>query len=179
MAKYSWIDVEAVADADTTGNLEVTVPETGAELHMKVKSDQGFIDSADKWAAFYGKLDAAVAAAPSLDYKSMLKKYTADEYLQVLAKRRGVRGDTTRCPSWPTVPASRISFVSPANTMENHGHGHAHHSHDDHAHDGKEGSSCCGGDDQEHKHEESHDHGHDHGHSHPSPAHAPAVKASS
>lgn len=106
MAKYSWITLTEVADPGTTGNLEVTIVETGAELHMKVKSDQGFIDSDDKWKAFYEKLDAAVAAAPSLDFENKVQNHSADEYLQLLAKRRQA-GDTSSCFSWPTKPSSR------------------------------------------------------------------------
>jgi hypothetical protein len=99
------VEVTEIADPGVTGNLEVTVPATGFELHMKVKSDQGMIDSADKWAAFYKKLDEAVASAPNEDWESKLKKYDAKAWMKLVGARR--TAGQPGCYPWPTNLASR------------------------------------------------------------------------
>lgn len=99
------MEVTEVADPGVTGNLEVTVPATGFELHMKVKSDQGMIDSEAKWAAFYKKLDEAVASAPKPDWESMLKKYDAKSWEKLVGARR--TAGQPGCYAWPVNLGSR------------------------------------------------------------------------
>ena len=85
---YPWITVDGLADADATGNLEVTNKEMGAELHMKEKSGDGFFDSEDKWQAFFAKLKIEVEKCPTIDFKSLVTVYDCDAFLAKMAERR-------------------------------------------------------------------------------------------
>ena len=94
---YPWIAVDGMADAGTTDNFEVTVADTGVELHMKKKNNQGLLDSPAKWEAFFAKLEEEVKKAPTVDYKSMACIFDASSWIEDQKKRR-----TSGELAWPS-----------------------------------------------------------------------------
>jgi hypothetical protein len=64
---------------------------------MKVKNDDGYFDSEEKWTAFFAKLEAEVKKAPTIDFKSLVTVYDGDAFIQKMSERR-IAGEVEQFP---------------------------------------------------------------------------------